>query len=170
MPLSIRLDKALDALAQFVVAVLLGAFQSLLVAGAGALTALLQQDRSRLQPKLRKSLLKSWRVRFDVFGGPRHSMLVLCPMKATFDWSAWWQAERVGVIYAILICGAMFAAGIFILATEGSWFLILYGLGCTLWCVVYCAGWHLLVLGILKLRMKLGLIAYQPARPAQGDR
>ena len=90
-------------------------------------------------------------------------------MKATFDWSAWWEAERVGVIYACVICAAMLGIGLFILAAEGSWFGIFYALGCTLWCVVYCGGWHLLVLGILKLRVKLGLIAYRPARPAQAD-
>ena len=96
-------------------------------------------------------------------------------MKATFDWSAWWEAERVGVIYAVALSLACPAMGIIAAIGDGTsfdpWFAY-YGLGAAVWSTIYCGGWHLLVLGVLKLRVRLGWITYRPALtdlPAQAD-
>jgi hypothetical protein len=85
------------------------------------------------------------------------------PMKATFQWREWWTAERVGVIYASAVSLAMLGGGLALGIATGDWFVLGYGACCALWYFVYCAGWHLLMLAILKVRVRLGLISYQAA-------
>jgi hypothetical protein len=81
-----------------------------------------------------------------------------------FHWRELWYAEGFGAIAATLTwipLGILnLAAGnyAFALACLGIWIFLIF---------VYWLGWHLLLLGILKLRIRLGWVRTEPADPAR---
>lgn len=87
-----------------------------------------------------------------------------------FDWAAWWKAERFGVIWSALLCLSLPILGVIAAIGDGTAFdpfFLWYGLAAAVWCTIYCGGWHLLVMAVLKLRARFGWITYRPAKPDQ---
>lgn len=81
--------------------------------------------------------------------------------KVWFDWRAWWASDYVGVIWfgIVWIPATLVAIGFAIVEHDGT----MLGICGIAWAfgLVYCFGWQLLLLAILKLRVRLGLIAFR---------
>lgn len=86
-------------------------------------------------------------------------------MVIRFNWREWWKAERFGVIYATGLCLLVIAAGIFFGLTESNWDCAIIGGSMLAWVLFYCAGWHLFVGAVARMRAKMGWITYYPLEP-----
>lgn len=83
--------------------------------------------------------------------------------KVHFDWQAWWASDYVGIIWFGIVWIPFTLMAIWFGIAERDWTMLgICGIAWA-WGLIYCFGWQLLLLAILKLRVKLGLIAFRGA-------